>query len=198
MKGENTRQGILDHAVDLASLEGLEGLTIGRLADELGMSKSGLFAHFGSKEELQLAVVEAAAQRFIREIYTPALKEPRGYPRLMAICLSWLSYMRRGVFPGGCFFAAASFEFDGRPGAVRNLVRRMMDDWIGALERAVRMAQHEGHLDPEVNPSQVAFELNSLFIGANFSFYLRDDQQAIDRAQQAIEARLESLRMAVA
>ena len=196
MKGERTRQSILEHAVDLASLEGLEGLTIGRLADELGMSKSGLFAHFGSKEELQLAVVDAASHRFIREIYTPALKEPRGYPRLVAICHSWLSYLRRGVFPGGCFFAAASFEFDGRPGTVRDLVRRMMDDWIGALERAIRMAQDEGHLDTNVSPSQLAFELNSLFIGANFAYYLRDDKQALDRAQQAIESRLESLRTA--
>jgi AcrR family transcriptional regulator len=195
MKGERTRQSILEKAIDLASLEGLQGLTIGRLAEELKMSKSGLFAHFGSKEELQLAVVEAASQRFIREIYTPALKEPRGYPRLMAICSSWLSYVRRGVFPGGCFFAAASFEFDGRPGAVRNLVRRLMDDWIGALERAIRMAQEEGHIDREVSPSQLAFELNALFFGANFSFYLRDDQQAIDRAQEAIQSRLESLRI---
>jgi len=195
MKGERTRQSILEKAIDLASLEGLQGLTIGRLAEELKMSKSGLFAHFGSKEELQLAVVEAASQRFIREIYTPALKEPRGYPRLMAICSSWLSYVRRGVFPGGCFFAAASFEFDGRPGAVRNLVRRLMDDWIGALERAIRMAQEEGHIDRDVSPSQLAFELNALFFGANFSFYLRDDQQAIDRAQEAIQSRLESLRV---
>jgi AcrR family transcriptional regulator len=198
MKGERTRQSILEKAIDLASLEGLQGLTIGRLAEELKMSKSGLFAHFGSKEELQLAVVEAASQRFIREIYTPALKEPRGYPRLMAICSSWLSYVRRGVFPGGCFFAAASFEFDGRPGAVRNLVRRLMDDWIGALERAIRMAQEEGHIDPDVNPSQLAFELNALFFGANFSYYLRDDQLAIDRAQQAIQSRLESLRVPTA
>ena len=198
MKGERTRQSILERAVDLASVEGLEGLTIGRLADELGMSKSGLFAHFGSKEDLQLAVVETASQRFIREIYTPALKEPRGYPRLLAICRSWLSYVRRGVFPGGCFFAAASFEFDGRPGAVRNLVRRLMDDWIGALERAIRMAQDEGHIDPNVNPSQLAFEINALFFGANFSFHLRDDQEAIDRAQHAIEQRLESVRVKAA
>src|SRR5687767_8985814 len=122
MKGERTRQSILERAVDLASLEGLEGLTIGRLADELKMSKSGLFAHFGSKEELQLATVEAASQRYVAEIFAPALKEPRGYPRLLAICDSWLSYIKRGVFPGGCFFAAASFEFDSRPGAVRDFV----------------------------------------------------------------------------
>jgi len=195
MKGERTKNSILERAVDLASLEGLEGLTIGRLADELGMSKSGLFAHFGSKEELQIAAIEAAARRFIDEIFTPAIGEPRGYPRLMAICRSWLSYLRRGVFPGGCFFAAASFEFDGRPGPVRDTVRRLMDDWIGALEKAVRMAIEEGHLDADVDPAQLAFELNSLFFGANFSFYLRNDARAIDRAERAVEQRLESLRV---
>ena len=195
MKGERTRQSILERAVDLASLEGLEGLTIGRLADELGMSKSGLFAHFGSKEDLQIAAIETAAKRFIDEIYSPALGEPRGYPRLVAICRSWLSYLRRGVFPGGCFFAAASFEFDGRPGPVRDTVRRLMDDWIGALEKAIRMAIDEGHFDSEVDPAQLAFELNSLFFGANFAFYLRSDAKAIDRAQHAVEQRLESLRV---
>ncbi|HEX6085954.1 MAG TPA: TetR/AcrR family transcriptional regulator [Thermoanaerobaculia bacterium] len=196
MKGSRTRQSILERAVDLASLEGLEGLTIGRLAEELGMSKSGLFAHFGSKEELQLATVEMAAERYIREIFTPALQQPRGFPRLMAICESWLSYIRRGVFPGGCFFAAASFEFDSRPGPVQDRVRRLMDDWIGALERAIRMAKDEGHLRPDVDPSQLAFELNALFFGANFSFYLRNDGEAITRAQRAVESRLSALRVA--
>jgi AcrR family transcriptional regulator len=195
MKGERTRQSILDRAVDLASLEGLEGLTIGRLADELGLSKSGLFAHFGSKEELQLATVEAASQRYITEIFGPALKTPRGYPRLIAICDAWLGYIQRGVFPGGCFFAAASFEFDSRPGAVRDLVRRMMDDWIGALERAIRMAQDEGHIDRAVDPGQLAFELNSLFFGANFSYHLRNDAQALEKAYRAVRARLEALRV---
>lgn len=195
MKGQRTRQSILERAVDVASLEGLEGLTIGRLADELGMSKSGLFAHFGSKEELQIAAIDAAAKRFIDAIYSPALQEPRGYPRLMAICRAWLSYLRRGVFAGGCFFAAASFEFDGRPGPVRDRVRRLMDEWIGALEKAIRMAIEEGHLDPEVDAAQLAFELNSLFFGANFAYYLRDDTAALDRAERAIEHRLESLRM---
>jgi AcrR family transcriptional regulator len=193
-KGERTRQSILDRAVDLASLEGLEGLTIGRLADELGMSKSGLFAHFGSKEELQLATVEAAARRYIEEIFIPVLHEPRGYPRLVAICRSWLSYVRRGVFPGGCFFAAASFEFDGRPGAVRDLIRKLMDDWMGALERAIRMAQDEGHIDRGVDASQIAFELNALFFGANFECHLRGDASAIEKAERAVLQRLESLR----
>lgn len=195
-KGERTRASILERAVDLASVEGLEGLTIGRLAEELGMSKSGLFAHFGSKEELQLATVEAASRRYIDEIFTPALPVPRGYPRLLAICRSWLSYVRRGVFPGGCFFAAASFEFDGRPGAVRDLIRKLMDDWIGALERAIRMAKDEGHIDPSVDASQLAFELNALFFGANFACHLRGDDTAIEKAERAVLQRLESVRIA--
>ena len=195
MKGSRTRQSILERAVDLASLEGLEGLTIGRLADDLNMSKSGLFAHFGSKEELQLATVEQASQRYIREIFSPALDHPRGFPRLLAICESWLSYIRRGVFPGGCFFAAASFEFDSRPGPVQDRVRQLMNDWIDALQKAIRMARDEGHLRKDVDPSQLAFELNALFFGANFAFHLLHDQQALERAHAAVVARLEGLRV---
>ncbi len=193
MKGARTRQSILQKAIDLASLDGLEGLTIGRLADELKMSKSGLFAHFGSKEELQIATIDAASQRYISAVFRPALSVPRGYPRLMAICHSWLEYVRSQVFPGGCFFAAASFEFDGRPGPVRDRVVTLMDEWIGALEKAVAMAQDEGHLSRSVEPAQLAFELNALFFGANFSYYLRSDEKAIERAQIAIEARLGAL-----
>jgi AcrR family transcriptional regulator len=195
MKGERTRNSILDRAVDLASLEGLEGLTIGRLADDLGMSKSGLFAHFGSKQELQLGAVQMAGERFINEVFRPALKAQRGYPRLLAICKGWLSYIRRNVFPGGCFFAAASFEFDGRPGPVRDAIVSAMDDWVGALEKAVRMAQDEGHLDPDLDPAQLAFELNSIFFGANFAFQLRSDRRALALAMKAIEDRLENLRV---
>lgn len=195
MKGDRTRQSILERAVDLASLEGLEGLTIGRLAEDLQMSKSGLFAHFGSKEELQLAAIEAAQQRFVDEVLRPALKADRGYPRLLAICRSWLSYVDRRVFPGGCFFAAASFEFDGRPGPVRDAVAAAMNDWVGALEKAIRMAKEEGHLDPRVDPAQLAFELNALFFGANFASNLRNDALALRRAEKAIEQRLESLRV---
>lgn len=194
MKGQRTRASILQHAVDLASLEGLEGLTIGRLAEELGMSKSGLFAHFGSKEELQLAAIDAAGQRFIDEVVRPALSAERGYPRLVAVCNSWLDYVRRRVFPGGCFFAAASFEFDGRPGPVRDAVAKQMDDWFAMLERAIRMAKDEGHLDAEVDPAQLAFELNALFFGANFAYNLRHDAEAFARAKRAIEQRLESVR----
>ncbi|HKS23800.1 MAG TPA: TetR/AcrR family transcriptional regulator [Thermoanaerobaculia bacterium] len=194
MKGQRTRASILQRAVDLASVEGLEGLTIGRLAEELGMSKSGLFAHFGSKEELQLAAIESAGQRFVDTVVKPAIEAPRGYPRLVAICNSWLDYLRRRVFPGGCFFAAASFEFDGRPGVVRDAVKQQMEDWFGALERAIRMAKDEGHLDADVDPAQLAFELNSLFFGANFAYNLRHDEEAFARARRAIEQRLESVR----
>jgi len=196
MKGQRTRAGILDRAVNLASVEGLEGVTIGRLADELSMSKSGLFAHFGSKEELQLATVEAARGRFVEEVVLPALATPRGYPRLMAICRSWLDYVRREVFAGGCFFAAASFEFDGRPGAVRDAIAAAMDEWLATLEKAVRMAKDEGHLDADIDPSQLAFELNALFFGANFAWNLRHDKKAFDRAERAIEERLKSSRRA--
>ena len=195
MKGERTRQTILDRAVDLASVEGLEGLTIGRLADEMQMSKSGLFAHFGSKEELQLATVEQARERFLNEVFIPSLKADRGYPRLVAICHSWLDYVKRGVFPGGCFFAAASFEFDGRPGPVRNAVAATMDEWIGAITKAIQLAQEEGHLDTSIDPGQLAFEVNALFFGANFAYQLRGEKNAIDRAWNAIEARLASLRL---
>jgi AcrR family transcriptional regulator len=194
MKGDRTRHTILQRAIDLASLEGLEGLTIGRLADELQMSKSGLFAHFGSKEDLQVATVEAARQRFVDEVFRPALEAERGYPRLMAICRSWLQYVKRRVFPGGCFFAAASFEFDGRKGPVRDAVSEAMDDWIEALEQAIRMAKEEGHLLPSVDPAQMAFEINSIFFGANFAYNLRNEEKAFLRAQRAIEQRLESVR----
>jgi AcrR family transcriptional regulator len=194
MKGQRTRQTILDRAVDLASLEGLEGLTIGRLAEELKLSKSGLFAHFGSKEELQLATVEQARERFLNEVFRPALNENRGYPRLVAICRAWLDYVKRGVFPGGCFFAAASFEFDGRPGEVRNAIAATMDDWLGAISHAIELAKEEQHLVASVDPKQLAFELNSLFFGANFAYQLRGEKDSLDRAWKAIEMRLQSLR----
>jgi len=195
MKGARTKHGILERAVDIASVEGLAGLTIGRLAEELEMSKSGLFAHFGSKEELQLATVEAAQQRFVDEMFRPALKAARGYPRLLAICRSWLDYIKRDVFPGGCFFAAASFEFDGRPGPIRDAVVAAMDVWLDALEKAIRMAKEEGHLDRGVDVKQLAFEINAIFFGANFSYQMRDDKRAISRAWKAIEDRLESVRV---
>lgn len=195
MKGERTRQSILERAVDLASLEGLGGLTIGRLADDLGMSKSGLFAHFGSKEELQLATLTAASERYIDRVLRPAYKEPRGYPRLLALCRKWMEYLSGHVFPGGCFFAAASFEFDGRPGPVRDAIAAAMDRWVDSLEKSIAMARDEGHLRPDVDVKQLAFELNSLFFGANFAWELRTDPEALNRAYKAMLERVERERV---
>ena len=129
-KGERTRQTILEAAVDIASVAGLEGLTIGQLATKLSMSKSGLFAHFGSKEELQLATVEAARSVFIREVIEPTFAAERGLARLWQLCDAWFSYVSSKVFRGGCFFAAAAAEFDSRPGPVRDRIAAIMKEWL--------------------------------------------------------------------
>jgi AcrR family transcriptional regulator len=191
--GERTRQAILEAAVDIASEEGLEGLTIGRLAAELSMSKSGLFAHFGAKEELQLATVEAAREVFVREVIRPAFESPKGLARLWSLCDVWLGYVRREVFRGGCFFAAAAAEFDGRPGAVRDRVAAIMKEWLGLLGRSVAEAQTEGQLDPSADPAQLTFELNALEMGANWAYQLHGDRQAFARARAAMIERLRSL-----
>ena len=191
--GERTRQAILEAAVDIASEEGLEGLTIGRLAAELSMSKSGLFAHFGSKEELQLATVEAARDVFVREVIRPAFEAPKGLGRLWSLCDVWLEYVRREVFRGGCFFAAAAAEFDGRPGAVRDRVAAIMKEWLAVLGRSVAEAQREGQLDPAADPAQLAFELNALEMGANWAYQLHGDRRAFGRARAGVLERLRRL-----
>jgi AcrR family transcriptional regulator len=188
--GERTRQSILEAAVDIASVEGLEGLTIGRLAAETEMSKSGLFAHFGSKEELQLATVEAAREIFIREVVRPSLEAERGLARLWRLCEIWLLYVQGGVFRGGCFFAAAAAEFDSRPGPVRDRIAAIMKEWLAALRRAVEEAQEAVQLERSVDPTQLAFELNALEMGANWAFQLHGDKQAFTRAREAILDRL--------
>jgi AcrR family transcriptional regulator len=190
-QGERTRAAILRVAVDLASIEGLDGLTIGRLAAELNMSKSGLFAHFGSKEELQLATIDAAREIFIEEVIRPVIAESeRGIGRLWSLCDRWIEYAQRGVFSGGCFFVAASYEFDGRPGPVRDRIAEVMLEWLGGLERAVREAQKEGHVEQSADPRQLAFEFNSLTAGANWAFQLYGDLKAFTRAREAIRHRL--------
>lgn len=189
--GERTRQSILKTAVNLASTDGLEGLSIGRLASEMGMSKSGLFAHFGSKEDLQLATVDEARARFTNAVFHPALKQPRGRPRLLAICQAWMRYAENDVFPGGCFFVAASAEFDGKPGRVRDRVAGSMREWLKSLEVAIIKAQQEKHLTPDVDPTQLAFEINALFMGANWAYQLHDDERAFARAMRGIEERIE-------
>jgi AcrR family transcriptional regulator len=190
-QGVRTRQTILEEAVHLASAEGLEGLTIGRLATELSLSKSGLFAHFGSKEELQLATIETARAVFISEVIRPAFEADEGMPRLWKLCDIWLGHVQGGVFRGGCFFAAASSEFDSRPGVVRDRIAEIMKEWLAALERAVMEAQRAKHLAAGVDPAQLAFEFNALELGANWAFQLHGDQQAFARAREAIRERLQ-------
>ena len=189
-QGERTRHAILESAVHIASAEGLEGLTIGRLATELSMSKSGLFAHFGSKEDLQVATVEAARAVFIREVIKPAFESTKGLQRLWKLCDIWLSYVQSGVFRGGCFFAAAAAEFDSRPGPVRDRIAEIMKEWLAALRNAIVEAQEAGHLDKEIDATQLAFEFNSLELGANWAFQLYGDARAFKRAREAIRERL--------
>ena len=189
-QGDRTRRAILESAVHIASAEGLEGLTIGRLATDLSMSKSGLFAHFGSKEELQVATVEAARAIFIHEVIKPAFDAPEGLPRLWKLCDIWLSYVQKGVFRGGCFFAAVAAEFDSRPGPVRDRIADIMKEWLTALSNTILEAQNVGHLDKNIDATQLAFEFNSLELGANWSFQLYGDPKAFERAREAICERL--------
>lgn len=192
-KGARTRESILRIAVDLASVEGLEGLTIGRLADELAMSKSGLFAHFGSKEELQLATVDVARTIFTDRVIRRALAAPQGIPRLWQLCENWLQYVEGKVFKGGCFFAAASFEFDSRKGPVRDAIAVAMREWLGVLARAVEGAKKVGHLKASVNAEQFAFEIYSLAIGAHWGFQLLEDKKALARVRSTIRDRIQAL-----
>jgi len=192
-RGDRTRQAILEVAVDVASAEGLEGLTIGRLASELSMSKSGLFAHFGSKEELQLATVEAARDIFIREVIRPSFEAGKGLPRLWKLCDVWLEYVRSEVFSGGCFFTAAAAEFDGRPGLVRDRVAEIMKEWLATLRGSITEAREAGQLNADADPAQLAFELNALEMGANWAFQLYGDTQAFSRAREAMLERLRRL-----
>src|SRR5277367_5361290 len=192
-RGARTREAILRRAVNIASVEGLEGLTVGRLAEDLKMSKSGLFAHFGSKEDLQLATVEAARQFFIDRISRPAMSAPRGMPRLWFLVETWLRHVESKLFAGGCFFTAASFEFDGRSGPVRDRIVEIMREWMATLDRAVVEAQKAGHIDPHTNATLLAYEVQALGLGAHWSCQLLDDPAAYTRALAVIRVRLASV-----
>jgi AcrR family transcriptional regulator len=181
-KGKRTRAAILERAVDLASVEGLEGLTIGRLATDLEMSKSGLFAHFGSKQELQLATVAAAADRFRQVVIEPSLAAPDGGPRLKAMAERYLDYL--DTFPGGCFWGSTASEYDDRPGPVRDAIAASLDGWMAEL---VRQAKAAGIADPD----RYAFELYSVVMGANSRYRLSGDRRVFDLARAAL-ARLEA------
>lgn len=176
--------------MNLASVNGLEGLTIGSLAEATGMSKSGLFAHFGSKEELQLATVQAARTVFQERVLQPGLTSPRGLRRLCAVLAAWMDYAEREMFRGGCFFASTSVEFDGRPGPVRDLLAVCMLDWRSTLARLAREAKEAGELSKGADPEQLAFEFYALAFGANGIYQLHRDHRAFTMARRAIKERL--------
>jgi AcrR family transcriptional regulator len=188
--GLRSRQTILDAAAKLATVEGLQGLSIGRLAEHIGMSKSGLYAHFGSKEELQLATVATAGEIFRDDVIRPSEGIDAPLERLEALCDAFLSHLERRVFPGGCFFVSAAAEFDTQPGPVKEQVTAFLDEWLGTLEALVAHARTEGVIDAGEDSAQLVFELDSYLLMANMSFLLSNDQLPLDRARTAFRARL--------
>jgi AcrR family transcriptional regulator len=181
-----TRAAILDRAIDVASLEGLEGLTIGRLADDMRMSKAGVVGGFGSKEGLQLATLEGAIAVWRREVWDRVEEVEPGLPRLRAVCRAWVNYLVSDVFPGGCFLTAASFEFDGRSGPVRDAIEAAMTLWLRVLAGEARTAVEAGDLPAGTDPEQVAFELNALAVGANQSRQLQGAEDVGPRTLAAM------------
>jgi AcrR family transcriptional regulator len=188
--GERSRNAILYQAAQLATVEGLSGLSIARLADAVGMSKSGLFAHFGSKEELQLATIETASVVFADEVVVPSLVEPSGIGRLRALAERFLDHVERQVFPGGCFFASVAAEMDTHPGPVLDKAIEVVADWSRQLVAAVRAAQEEGTISPAEDPEQLAFELDAYLLLANAEFVISGEAAPLARARRAIDRRL--------
>jgi AcrR family transcriptional regulator len=190
-KGEATRQAILIRAFEVAKMVGLSGLSIGRLAEETGLSKSGLFAHFGSKEALEVAVVDEAARQFVEVVVTPALRQPRGEPRVRALFERWVQWSRR---PGGCFFVGASAELDDRPGAPREALVQTCKDWLDTLATAARITVTEGQFRADLEPDQFAFEVYGIMAGFHaYQKFLRAPA-AHDRAIESFNRLLVSAR----
>lgn len=181
----DTRRAILDHAVDVASVQGLEGLTVGTLAGDLRMSKAGVVGPFGSKEALQVAALERAAEIFVERVWTPAADAEPGLPRLRRLCETRIAYLSENCFPGGCFLASASPEFDGRPGPVRDLIAATLSRWHRALEADVRTAMDAGDLPADTDPGQLVFELEAFAVAANQAIQLDGDASAADRYRRA-------------
>ncbi|HEY3827821.1 MAG TPA: TetR/AcrR family transcriptional regulator [Solirubrobacteraceae bacterium] len=175
-------------AVDLASVVGLEGLTIGRLAEQLGMSKSGLAGRFDSKEQLQLAALDLAVDMFRAAVYEPAAVEPAGRARLLAICDRWIDYVGEPAFPGGCFLTTASVEFDARRGAVHDAVKLALSRWLRVLEAEAATAVAAGELPSDTDPAEVAFVLNALAVGTNCDYQLHHKARALDHGRRAMAA----------
>ncbi|HEY6242219.1 MAG TPA: TetR/AcrR family transcriptional regulator [Burkholderiales bacterium] len=193
-KGERTKSAILNHAVATASQLGLEGLSIGSLADRLEMSKSGLFAHFGSKEDLQIAVVHQARQMFSDHVFTPALHEPAGLPRLSAIVQNWVTWTRSADLPGGCPITAAAYEYDDRPGALRDLLSQTLRELRKTLARSVRVAVEAGHLRVGTEPEQLAFEILGIYLASQLEARLFGDPEAWPRGLASFETLIDRYR----
>ena len=188
--GEQTHAAILEAAMRLASIEGLSSLTIGRLAQEVGVSRSGVFAHFRSKQRLQAETIAAAQEVFEREVLRPGLDAPEGLAQLEGFCEAYLSYVERGVFPGGCFFAQLLAEFDAPDGAIHDQVASFQQGGVGLLEDLIATAQRNGDLDPSVEPGQLAFELYAALELANYLSTLHRDPGIVDRGRTAVQAAL--------
>lgn len=193
-KGETTREAILRHAVVLASRVGLSGLSIGRLAQELDLSKSGLFSHFHSKEALQIQVLEYGAARFLENVVRPALAAPRGIPRIQALFDRWLGWSQSDPSSGGCFFIAMATELDDRPGATRDLLVRLQRGWMGLLAGLAEAATREGQLRPDTDPEQFAQEMYGAMLAYHHASRLLDDPAAEERARRALASLLDTRR----
>jgi AcrR family transcriptional regulator len=178
---------ILSQAVADASEFGLEGLSIGSLATRLQLSKSGLFAHFGSKEELQLATLRSAQDLFVNKVFRPAMQVPRGLARIRALFRNWFEWIESSGQPGGCVILAAAAEFDGRPGAVRDTLLAGQKELRGAIAKAVRLAIETGELSADTDPWQLAFELFGIVLATHHDRHLFDDPRAADRGAKAVE-----------
>jgi AcrR family transcriptional regulator len=190
-RGLRSREATLERAVQIASVEGLEGLTIGALAADLGVNKSSVFASFGSKEELQLATLAAARAVLVEQVVVPALAVQEGEARLAAIGDAWFDYLGSDVFAGGCFLTAASSEMDGRPGRVRDAVRAVMREWLAILTATIEAAVARGEFRGETEPAALAFRLNALGMAANWQRQLFEDPAGVEHARAAWHAEIE-------
>jgi len=193
-KGDETRSTVLGSALSLATQVGLGGLTIGKLAEHVGMSKSGLFAHFASKENLQVAILEEASERFVALVVAPALKKPRGEPRLRALFENWLAWSKVDFMPGGCIFVQAGVELDDRPGPARDRYFASQKDWLGVLAGAGRIAVEEKHFRKDLDAEQLAHEIYSLAFGYHFLRRIGDPVRAERRTRAAFERLLTDAR----
>ena len=189
-KGEQTRADIVDVALAMAARVGLEGLSIGTLADAVGKSKSGVFAHFGSREELQIAVVREYYRRFEAEVFAPAMRKPRGLPRVRALFENWMRHTSAEL-DSGCIFISGAVEFDDRPGAVRDALAQAVDAWIGAMTRAVAQACEERHLAAGADPGQISFEIHALILALHYEVRFMRRAGSVARAKQGFNNILE-------